>query len=958
MCEEEIFHEALARRNPEERAAYLEAVCGGDAALRASVEALLQADVGASRFMERPPDPAATVDLPLSESPGMMIGPYKLLQEIAEGGMGTVFMAEQVEPVRRMVALKLVRPGMGSRQIIARFEAERQALAMMDHPNIAKVLDAGATPTGRPYFVMELVKGVPITHFCDQYHLSPRERLELFIPVCQAVQHAHQKGVIHRDLKPSNILVARYDDRPVPKVIDFGVAKATGPRLTERTLFTQYGQLVGTLEYMSPEQAAFNALDIDTRSDIYSLGVLMYELLTGSTPFERERLRTAAFDEVLRIIREEEPPRPSTRLSTTEELPSISVNRGMEPRQLSGLLRRELDWVVMKALEKDRNRRYESAGAFAADVRRYLDDEPVHACPPSAGYRLRKFVRRNRGPVAAAVALALILIVGAGSVWAVQAKADRERAAAAAERATRQAATNASIAAAIREASERADEAWGVTDYPDRMQRATDAAVAAVRRADGFSAGGLADDVTRARLEDMRRAVDDLARHTRLIIASADNSRRFADEMGGAVSNARSGLCRRAREAVGQFGLDPIDGQADEVARAVAASRIRDALLGVLLEWHKHATMLAGRLRNNPGGSDLPADAPVVADRLGRVIRLARQRSGGAYARWQELLDRGDVPGLVAFAESPDGLAFRSTLLSAMGRDLAHAGAHPACRGYLKAAVERYPHDAWLHNDLARACELMAPPNHAEALRHCAAASALQPDCAWFLVTVASNYALLGAYDQAIEGYRKVIAMSPFYTAHAHLWMGEALSKKKEWGAAIAALREAIRLVQERRFQMMLPSAHLALGTALAGAGQHADSLQEMRAALQQTPTLADDPRSALRYNAACLAMNCADGKGMNTPAPAERTAYRKQALGLLTTELAAIRKLNATDRAFVHRMMEHWLRDSDLASGREPTAVELLPPDEREAWRKLWADVRELRDRSAPQADKLHKSK
>jgi serine/threonine protein kinase len=954
MSEEEIFHQALARRDPEERAAYLEQACGGDAALRDSVEALLQADVGATGFMDRPPpDPAATVDEPGSERPGTVIGHYKLLQDIGEGGMGTVFMAEQVEPVRRMVALKLVRPGMDSRQIIARFEAERKALAMMDHPNIAKVLDAGATPTGRPYFVMELVKGVPITEYCDQNHLSPRERLALFVPVCQAVQHAHQKGVIHRDLKPSNILVARYDDRPVPKVIDFGVAKATGPKLTERTLFTHYGQLVGTLEYMSPEQAAFNALDIDTRSDIYSLGVLMYELLTGSTPFERERLRTAAFDEVLRIIREEEPPRPSTRLSSTEELPSISANRGMEPRQLSGLLRRELDWVVMKALEKDRNRRYESAGAFAADVRRYLDDEPVHAYPPSAGYRLRKFMRRNRGPVAASLALALMLIVGAALVWAVQARADRERAAAAAERATRRASASASVAEAIREAGERADEAWGVTDYPDRMQRATDAAVAAVRRANDFAAGGLADDVTRAGLEATRPAVDDLARHTRLIIASADNSRRFADEMGGTVAGAQAGLCRRAREAVRQFGLDPIHGQADEVARAVAYSRIRDVLLGVLLEWHRHATKLAERLRKDPGRSDLPADAPVVADRLGRVIRSARQRSGVAYARWQNLLDRGDVPGLVAFADSPDGLAFRSTLLSAMGRDLKQAKAHPACRAYLRAAVERYPHDAWLHTDLAEACGLVAPPNHAEALRHYAAASALQPDCAWFLVMVARSYAALGAYDQAIEGYRKVIAMSPFYTAHAHLWMGEALSKKKEWGAAIAALREAIRLLPERS-PMYLPSAY----AALASAGRHAEALEEFITALDRNPTMAEDPRNHLRYNAACVAMNCADGKGLNTPAPEKRVAYRKKSLELLTAELAAIRKLAATDRAFVHRMMQHWLRDSDLASGREPTAVELLPPDERDAWRKLWADVRELRDRSAPQADPLHKSK
>jgi eukaryotic-like serine/threonine-protein kinase len=287
MNEEEIFHQALAKTDPEQRAAYLQQACGSNDVLRASIEELLRADVGASGFMERSmPDPDATADVPIGERPGTVIGPYKLLQEIGEGGMGTVFMAEQAEPVRRKVALKLVRPGMDSRQIMARFEAERQALAMMDHPNNARVFDARTTATGRPYFVMELVKGVPITDYCDQNHLSPRERLELFVPVCQAVQHAHQKGIIHRDLKPSNVLVARYDDRPVPKVIDFGVATATGPRLTERTLVTQFGQLVGTLEYVSHEQAAFNALDIDTRSDIYSLGVLLYELLIGSTPFQ------------------------------------------------------------------------------------------------------------------------------------------------------------------------------------------------------------------------------------------------------------------------------------------------------------------------------------------------------------------------------------------------------------------------------------------------------------------------------------------------------------------------------------------------------------------------------------------------------------------------------------------------------------------------------------------------
>jgi hypothetical protein len=325
--------------------------------------------------------------------------------------MGIVYMAEQAAPVRRLVALKVIKAGMDSRQVLARFEAERQALALMDHPNIAKVLDAGTTDAGRPYFVMELVKGVPMNSFCDEHRLSTRERLELAIPVCQAIQHAHQKGVIHRDLKPSNILVALYDDKPVPKVIDFGVAKATGPRLTDQTLHTEFGAVVGTLEYMSPEQAQLNQLDIDTRSDIYSLGVLVYELLTGSPPLDRERLKQAAFLEVLRVIREEESLRPSKRLSTTKELPSIAACRSIEPGRLSGLLRGELDWIVMKALAKDRNRRYQTASELARDVERYLHDEPVLACPPSARYRLGKFVRRNRVAVVAA-SLVLLALVG------------------------------------------------------------------------------------------------------------------------------------------------------------------------------------------------------------------------------------------------------------------------------------------------------------------------------------------------------------------------------------------------------------------------------------------------------------------------------------------------------------------------------------------------------------------
>lgn len=425
-----IFLNALEIADPEERNAYLETQCQGSSDLRLEVDELLGHAGRLGRFMDgNSPELTATELRPTVEKPGTRIGPYKLLQEIGEGGMGVVYLAEQTKPVERRVALKIIKPGMDTRQVVARFEAERQALALMDHPNIAKVLDAGTTQAGRPYFAMELVNGIPVTQFCDEQHLTARERLELFIPICQAVQHAHQKGIIHRDLKPSNILIALYDGRPVPKVIDFGVAKAVSQRLTDKTMFTGLGQVIGTLEYMSPEQAQRNQLDIDTRSDIYSLGVVLYELLTGDTPFDKRRLRSAAFDELLRIIREEEPPRPSTKLSSCETLASVAANRRIDPAKLGKLIQGELDWIVMRTLEKDRARRYETASALAADLDHFLKNEPVTACPPSLTYRCRKFARRNQRLMTTGAAFFVAILVAFSAIgWAIRDKSAREEA--------------------------------------------------------------------------------------------------------------------------------------------------------------------------------------------------------------------------------------------------------------------------------------------------------------------------------------------------------------------------------------------------------------------------------------------------------------------------------------------------------------------------------------------------
>jgi eukaryotic-like serine/threonine-protein kinase len=457
---ETIYNEARSLPH-NRRSAYLIEACGHDLALRSTVDALLEADADtadslgisgaeANQTLISPASPRGQ-----SEQRGQEIGRYKLLEPLGEGGFGTVWAAEQREPVKRRVALKIIKLGMDTKQVIARFEAERQALAMMDHPHIAKVLDAGATSTGRPYFAMELVKGVPIIEYCDREKLDTKARLDLFTRVCHAIQHAHQKGIIHRDIKPSNVLVTLHDGKPVPKVIDFGIAKATNQELTERTIYTLHRQMIGTPEYMSPEQAEMTGLDIDTRSDIYSLGVLLYEMLTGTTPFSQEQLNSAGFEGMMKLIREVEPHKPSTRLSSLGDTGTRTAlqRRTADVKKLGLILKGDLDWIVMKCLEKDRTRRYETANGLAADIERHLSDEPVLASPPSASYKLHKFVKRNKGQVLAAGAIAALLVLGVvgttySLVWALDEK----------QRADEQASVATSAADAERNAKFEAEE--------------------------------------------------------------------------------------------------------------------------------------------------------------------------------------------------------------------------------------------------------------------------------------------------------------------------------------------------------------------------------------------------------------------------------------------------------------------------------------------------------------------
>jgi tetratricopeptide (TPR) repeat protein len=815
-----IFCEARERRSAAERAAYLDEACGGDAALRARVEELLGAEPAVGNFLQGDSSQgklAGTVDDPMTERPGTAIGPYKLMEQIGEGGMGLVFVAEQQQPVRRKVALKVLKPGMDTRQVVARFEAERQALALMDHPHIAKVFDGGETAGGRPYFVMELVKGVPITEYCDQNQMPIRARLELFIHVCQAVQHAHQKGIIHRDLKPSNVLVMSHDGTPVVKVIDFGVAKAVGQQLTDKTVYTHFAQLIGTPLYMAPEQAGESGLDVDTRSDIYALGALLYELLTGTTPFDPERLKGASYDELRRIIREEEPPRPSHRMSTVgQRATMISTQRSSDPRRLSQLVRGELDWIVMKALEKDRNRRYETASAFAADVERYLADEPVQACPPSAWYRFRKFARRNRGALAVVglILFFLVLLAGAGLWWGQQ------------------------RAGAVGEARAALAEATGLLEE-ERWREALSAA----RRAEAVLAGVGAD-------ADLRRQARELIRDLEMAERLQEARLQETAVKDGHFDAEAADEAYAA--AFAEYGLDVDRLDVEAAAEQIRSRPIHQQLVAALDDW--------ARVRKSCNGA-------------GWRQRLAVSRAADPDLwrnRLRDALEQGGLKALEDAAAAGTANDWPLMTVDLLGRFGRGTPSDERIAALLARAQQRHPGDFWINEILGLLLLDARPPRLEEAISFFRVAVALRPrspgarlnlgtalrakgQTDWAVaelleaISLKNDYAdahiLLGGtlvdkgrLDDGIAELRKGIRLKTNDArrdADAHAWLGHALRRQRRLDEAIAEYQEAMRLDKSNA------EAHFGLGTVLHDKNQLNEAIAEFRRAIQLNKDLA-----------------------------------------------------------------------------------------------------------------------
>jgi serine/threonine protein kinase/Flp pilus assembly protein TadD len=846
-----LLGEAVEHSSPEERAAFLDKACAGDAGRRARVEELLRAYQAAGNFLQgnRPPaEPVTPIDEPASERPGAVIGPYQLLEQLGEGGFGVVFLAEQHEPIRRRVALKIIKPGMDSKQVVARFEAERQALALMDHPHIAQVFDGGETASGRPYFVMELIRGVPLTDFCDQNRLGVRARLGLFVDVCQAAQHAHQKGIIHRDLKPSNVLVSAQDGVPVVKVIDFGVAKAIGQQLTNGTVYTGLGQLIGTPLYMSPEQADMSIVDVDTRSDIYSLGVLLYELLTGTTPFDKERLQGVRFDELRRIIREEEPPKPSTRISTLgQAATTVSTQRQSDPRRLSQLMRGELDWIVMKALEKDRKQRYETASAFAADVQRYLHDEPVQACPPSAWYRFRKFARRNQARLALTVGLIVAAAVLAGGVtWTLR------------EKAGRQAKTTSKANEALWEATLLWEQAK-VAPVGDLSK--WNAALEAAKRARTVLDAGSSDEETHQRVRRMLAELEEGTTAARLAAVQAGRDRRMVERLVRIRLQANVGdgyliLGQADRDyatAFREYGIDLLARSPADAAAAIRKRAIQADLAAALHDW-LHIRLSAKR--PDPDG----------VSRLVQVLGAADPDPLRAGLR--DALARKDATALEKLAAESETLAWPTPTLQLLGYAISDLGNLAAAVSLLRKVRDRHPDDFWINFSLAAFLQKADPSSMDEAIACCMSALSQRGDtpgvwlafggalarkgdpdqalAAWRVATrleprFAAAYSNIGAallakgadHQTVAAYYRKAIALEPAFAA-AHYNLGNLLAAKGSYDDAIAEYRETIRL--EPKFA----TAYNNLGNALSRKGDLNKALDAYRKAIQIQPDLAN----------------------------------------------------------------------------------------------------------------------
>ena len=837
------------------------------------------------------------------EAVGTRIGPYKLLQQIGEGGFGSVFMAEQEKPVSRRVALKIIKLGMDTRQVVARFEQERQALAMMDHPNIARVLDAGATDTGRPYFVMELCKGQPITAFCDGITLSIPERLALFAQVCQAVQHAHQKGLIHRDIKPSNILVSMQDGRPFAKVIDFGIAKATASKLTEKTLFTEHQQLIGTPEYMSPEQAQ-GSLDIDTRTDVYALGVLLYELVTGSTPFSGTELRSAAYNEIQRIIREVDPPKPSTRLSrSTATISSIAATRRTEPAKLGATVRGELDWIVMKAMEKDRQRRYETANGLAMDVQRYLAGEVVLAAPPGAGYHLRKFVRRHRAAVAGAAVVACALVLGlAGTLWQARVAAAQRDAAIAAEK---RAEENFQIA---REAVDKYLER--VSDSPALKARGLETLRlqllgTAKEFYEGFVRQRADDPSLRGDLGDAQISLANIHR----LVAATDQAEaagikarelfeglvrenpaepRYRRQL--AVAWANLGLLysdtRRVKEAEEAFrSAQAVERELAGIAKATPADRARESNAADNLGLFYKNT---GRI---PDAEAAHKRAMSIREELVRDDATNEAYQNDLMHSYNNLTDLYAATGRAADAEPmlkraieicadlirqhPDSPDYQNGL----GASLNNLAGVYMLMGRMDAAREAYQRSVPIRERLAA--------EHPSMLDYALHLGSAYTNLGELETREGKAAEALPWFDKSIGTLEGVLRREPrhttarYYLSYTRSWKARALGLRSDWGAAIEEWDRAIALDDRQDVDLRVGRA-----AAMARAGRRAEAAHEADEAAAK-PSLAPETLYALaEVESLCSEIAGEDGAGL--PADREKLLGERQARAVQLLRRAA----------------------------------------------------------------------